>query len=504
MGSDSGSDTQTSTTTTSLPDYLKPYVESALQKGVSLSETPYTAYTGQRLAPLTDQHQAGLSMIENRATQGSPLNSTTQSFLSNTMQGQYSPQVGTNPYMGMQSQGAYNPFIGQTSGQMSNGYLGMTSPMAWNPYIGQNTQGASNSYIGQTAGDASNQFIGQQTEVGKNQYAGSNPYLEPMIQKTLGDVQGRVNSQFNGNAFGGSANQELLGRELGNTSNAMRMQDYGMQQQLAEADIARRAQYSNADLTRNAGLQQNLSQFNVGTRQADLARNAQLQQQQGQFNAGLSQADLARNSQLMQQMSQFNSGLTQADIGRNAALAQQLGQFNFQLGQNDLTRNSQLAQQQGQFNSSLGQTDLARNAALGESGLNRWLEAYQGDMNDRMRAAALSPQAQAADYGDAQNMLAAGDIRRQASQDDLNLQYENWLRQQQYPYQQMDVLSNTLLGAQGGGSSSTTYPNPYQPNTSANMLGGGLLGYGLGSMYGDGSYAPYAAAGGALLPWIMG
>lgn len=439
MGSDSGGDVQTSTTTTGLPDYLRPYAETALQRGVDLSNAPYQAYEGDRLAPLTGQHDAGLSMIENRASTGSPLNTQNQSFLGGMMQGQYGPQMGSNPYMG------------QTAGQIGNSYLGMNTQQSFNPYIGAMSGGAFNPYIG------------AQTEVGKNQYAGANPYLEQNIQRSLGDVQGRVNAQFGNSAFGGSANQELLGRELGNTSSAMRMQDYGMQQQLAEADIARRAQYGNADITRNAGLLQQQGQFNVGTRQADLARNSQLAQQQGQFNSGLAQADLSRNSALEQQMNQFNLGASQTDISRNAALA--------------------------------------------ESGLNRDMEGYSTDMQNRLRASALAPQAMNQDYTDAQNMLAAGDIRRQTSQDQLNLQYENWLREQNYPYQQMDVLRNTILGS-GGGTSTTTAPNPYQPNTAAGMLGGGLLGAGIGGMLPSDWFGGYGtaagAAGGALLPWIFG
>lgn len=72
----------------------------------------------------------------------------------------------------------------------------------------------------------------------KNPYSGSNPYLEDAISKATGDVRGKVMSQFGGSNYGTTANQEVLGRAIGDTTSAMRMQDYGNQQQLAESQLA--------------------------------------------------------------------------------------------------------------------------------------------------------------------------------------------------------------------------------------------------------------------------
>jgi hypothetical protein len=68
-----------------------------------------------------------------------------------------------------------------------------------------------------------------------------NPYFEQMLTKSLNDTQGRVNAQFgNRSAFGGSANQELLQRGLGDQSNAMRFGQFDKQTALYENDINRR------------------------------------------------------------------------------------------------------------------------------------------------------------------------------------------------------------------------------------------------------------------------
>ena len=46
----------------------------------------------------------------------------------------------------------------------------------------------------------------------------SNPWLKQTVDQALGDVQSRVNSQFNNNNFGSSAHQETLTRNLGDTA----------------------------------------------------------------------------------------------------------------------------------------------------------------------------------------------------------------------------------------------------------------------------------------------
>lgn len=78
--------------------------------------------------------------------------------------------------------------------------------------------------------------------VGTNAYSGANPYLENAINRSMDDVQTRVNSQFSGSNYGTSANQEVLGRELGNVASNMRMQDYTTQQGLAENALNRNLQ----------------------------------------------------------------------------------------------------------------------------------------------------------------------------------------------------------------------------------------------------------------------
>lgn len=62
-------------------------------------------------------------------------------------------------------------------------------------------------------------------------YLNANPYLQQNVGQALDDVSGRVNSQFNNNNFGGSAHQETLTRNLGNTASQMYGQNYANERQ---------------------------------------------------------------------------------------------------------------------------------------------------------------------------------------------------------------------------------------------------------------------------------
>lgn len=83
----------------------------------------------------------------------------------------------------------------------------------------------------------------------------SNPYLKANVDQALNDVTGRVNSQFNNNNFGGSAHQETLTRNLGDTASQLYGQNYANERgnQLNAAGQA--IGLSNADYNDSAALQ---------------------------------------------------------------------------------------------------------------------------------------------------------------------------------------------------------------------------------------------------------
>lgn len=54
----------------------------------------------------------------------------------------------------------------------------------------------------------------------------SNPFLKQTANQAMGDVQSRINSQFNNQNFGTSAHQELMTRNLGDVANNLYGQNY--------------------------------------------------------------------------------------------------------------------------------------------------------------------------------------------------------------------------------------------------------------------------------------
>jgi hypothetical protein len=90
----------------------------------------------------------------------------------------------------------------------------------------------------------------------------SNPYLKGMIDQATQRASGAVNSAFNkGGAWGGSANQELLGRTIGETTNNLNYTNYNAERgrQMTAAGLApgiNSAQQMNATNLLGAGNQQ--------------------------------------------------------------------------------------------------------------------------------------------------------------------------------------------------------------------------------------------------------
>ena len=227
---------QGTTQTQGVAPEFQPLANAVSQRGMEIGNMGYTPYGGNLVSGFSPYQFAGMDMIANRATQGSPLLNQAEAAAGNILGGGAMGQTYRNPYS-----------------------------------------------------DALNKFTGAQTQVGSNPYAGANPYLEQNIQNTLGDVAKTYNqtvaptmaaTAYKSGSFGNAGQQEMeaasrdqLQRNLGRISGDMRMQDYGMQQGLAEADISRRMGAQQQDLARNSGL--------YG---ADLSRNAGTWGQQNALN----------------------------------------------------------------------------------------------------------------------------------------------------------------------------------------------------------------------------
>lgn len=89
-----GGGSSKSTTTPVVPDELKPAAQSLSKIATQVGNTPYQAYTGQGVAGLNGQQQQAISMIQDRAANGSPIMDQANSTLTSMLQGGQ-----TNPYL---------------------------------------------------------------------------------------------------------------------------------------------------------------------------------------------------------------------------------------------------------------------------------------------------------------------------------------------------------------------------------------------------------------------
>lgn len=181
-----------------------------------------------------------------------------------------------------------------------------------------------------------------------------------------------------------------------------------------------------------------------------------------------------------------------------AGMANTIGnQFNQTTG----AQNASMQRTAGAFgNSGLNQKMSMDNAGLAGQLTNLYGQNYATERNNQMQALGMMPTMQNLGYTDATKLSQVGDSQRQYQQDLLNQQQANYTQAMQYPYAQLDVLGNAIKSTMGAGGSSTSTTPTYKPSPVAGMLGGGALGYGIGSQMGNGALG---AAGGAVLGGLL-
>jgi hypothetical protein len=110
----------------------------------------------------------------------------------------------------------------------------------------------------------------------------SNPFLKGTVDRALGDVQTRVNSQFNNNNFGGSAHQETLQRGLGEQANAIYGQNYTNERNNQMSAVGNAIPLAAADYA-DASVLQGIGQQRQGLANQYLGLNSNTFNQAAQF-----------------------------------------------------------------------------------------------------------------------------------------------------------------------------------------------------------------------------
>ena len=448
-------------TQTNLPEYARPYFENLLQRGQAESYRQYTPYEGERLAGFTPAQ-----MEVQRQTMG--------------MQtpGQFGVGTGMVGAGGLASLGAgqYQPGQFQTTGVQAPSLtpfqmgpaMGVSAQQVRAPMM-QTAQTGFNPALERFQMTAPEQFGRQQAE----------QYMSPFMQNVV-DVQKAA------------AIRDAQRTQLGANLAAVRQGTYGGARQLLAQTERERALGGQLGDIQARGTQ---AAFEQAQQQFERDRAAQMGAQQQNLQAALGvqqlgtqtglQAALANLSAAQQANVQNQSALLQAQ-GMNqeqalrAALANQqagltVGQQNLQsfletqrLGaqtsleaqranQQAMMEAQKLAEQSRQFGSELGLRGAAQAIEAGR-GLAQIGQTEQAAELDRLKA-----------------QEAFGSLTQADRQRMLDLQYQDFMAQQQFPYTQMSYMADILRGIPGR----SMYQYEAQPSGLQSMIGPGLLGLGM-------------------------
>lgn len=466
-GGDSAPTNQT-ITQTNLPEYARPYFEDILQRGQAQSNEQYTPYQGERIAGMTPHEQEVQRQALNMSTPGQfdvAGGLVTQAGLGSIAAGQYNPsrftaqqvgapglqqyQMGGAPGVNAQQVGTPQMGAAQTGFDPNLQTFQMAAPDQFgqaqaDQYMSPYMQSVVDVQKRNAFEDAQKAQLSQNLAAARQgTYGGARQTLamterEKNLQQQLGDIQA-TGSQA---AFQQAQQQFERDRAAGMTAGQQNLASQMQTQQLG-TETGLQTSLANLNNQQQAAVQNQAAQLQAQGMNQEQALRAALANQQAGLTVG--QQNLA--SMLETQQLGATTGLQAAQSNQQAALeaqrlAEQSKQFGGTLGLQGLQQAGQAGTTLGQLGSTQQQSDIAR------------------------------LQAQAA---------AAGQTRS-LDQQGLDMQYADFLRQRDFPMEQLGQFSSLLRGMpMQMGSTQTTYAPP--PSMLSQAGGAGLAGLGMYNMF---------------------
>ena len=416
----------------SLPPYVEPYFKRLLQRTEGESLQQYTPYGGQRLAYFSPDERKAQAMTRGYAQAGTPQEfGQAQQMLTGLAQpytaGYQAGQLGPSQYTAGQFDAGYDPSM-RASGYTATAPTEQYQPLGFE----QNLQRFMSPYqqnvidIQKREARRQSDITGEQIGSQAAQAGGLGGYREAILQaerernlgQQLGDIQARGSQQAYQQAvqqLGAERAAELQAAQFG-------LQQFGLGEQAAQ----RQEQLSQQAFAFGEQAKQQAAKLGLtAQQQEEAARQAQEKFRQTGFQAD-QQALQAQGQQAL-------AGFQAQEAARQAQ--ERFGQSAYDLSQR------------------YGQSAAQQLAGLGQ--------ARQADVQQRIAA-----------------LTGIGSQQRALRQAGLDLGYEDFLRQQQYPQQQLGFYSNILRGVPVQPQRTvSTYTQ--QPGLFQQTLGLGLSGLGL-------------------------
>tara|TARA_R100000995_G_scaffold28086_1_gene12314 strand:+ start:1503 stop:2855 length:1353 start_codon:yes stop_codon:yes gene_type:complete len=425
----------------SLPPYVEPYFKRLLQRTEGESLQDYTPYGGQRLAYFSPDERKAQAMTRGYAQAGTPqefgqaqqmLTGLSQPYTAGYQAGTgpqtyQAGQLGPSQYAAGQFDAGYDPSM-RASGYTATAPTEQYQPLGFE----QNLQRFMSPYqqnvvdIQKREARRQSDITGEQIGSQAAQAGGLGGYREAILQaerernlgQQLGDIQARGSQQAYQQAvqqIGAERAADLQAAQFG-------LQQYGLGEQAAQ----RQEQLGQQAFAFGEQAKQQAAKLGLtAQQQEEAARQAQEKFRQTAFQAD-QQALQAQGQQAL-------AGFQAQEAARQAQ--ERFGQSAYDLSQR------------------YGQSAAQQLAGLGQ--------ARQADVQQRIAA-----------------LTGIGSQQRALRQAGLDLGYEDFLRQQQYPQQQLGFYSNILRGVPVQPQRTvSTYTQ--QPGLFQQTLGLGLSGLGL-------------------------
>lgn len=472
---------------TVLPEWYTNYAMELLSNQQALAQRPFPTAPMPRVAEFSPTQQRGFEMAGQAATAYQPAlgqaTQATQNLMGSTAlsaaRPYFSQAQGLNPLAvaqpdisaarglatqagatnilgaatpflqqaaGMSGVGAAQPFVQQAAGTIQQG----TSPSglaAAQPYLSQAGQ-SSVANIGQYMDPYISQVVDRVGELGGR----------TLRERILPEIEGRY---IAAGQLGFGGRQPGAGTPSGMMTDTAR----------ALRDVSADVQAQQAQL-----LSQGYGQAQAAA-QADLARQAQLAGTAGQLGTAQQQALL----EAAQQQAALGSQVGQLTAQQQQALADIGSRFGTLAGtqqQGALSTAQQLAAL-GQMGAGLtaDQQQLLANLGVNVGQLSG--QDITRGLSGAQQLAGLGAQAQQLGLTGAGALQQVGGVQQSQAQRNLDVAYEDFLRQQGYPQEQINAMLATFKGVAQGiptgeqvfGIEPTGRPAEYQPGTAASIAG---------------------------------
>jgi len=282
---------------------------------------------------------------------------------------------------------------------------------------------------------------------------------------------------------------------------ARRASDIAGQEQAAQA-VGRGAFGGSRDALMRAERERNLSRqlgdiqatgsqaaYNAAQQQFNAEQNARLQAQQANQQAGLTTGLQNLNALLgVQQLGAGQNLQSQLANQQYGLQAQQLAEQSRQFGAGQGLQAAGLGAQYGQAANQLNEQAKQYGAGLGLQGAQAALQGV-----GQLGQLGQTEFGQAKDVIGLQNQL--GTQQQQLEQNKVNQQIQNYATQQQWAMQQLAAMNNMLRGLPMQASSTQSYQAA--PSAASQVAGLGLTGYGLSKMAAGGDVKETSAGLGA-------